>query len=183
MFEPTDASSFWASNGNSEKGLHRRNGKIAYFCTLKSFKMGKLAFILQFILSVFPADALENRRHIHVVRRGSKIMNIGTNSTKALTKYLPERRFVLNISNKGESIMCKFKDTTLGIKKLDFSLKRGAMAVFLTDGRVVIVPVSMFPDIKRLTKAQREDYMIMDDQYFSFENLSRIFSVKDVLSC
>lgn len=79
--------------------------------------------------------------------------------------------------------MCKFKDTTLGIKKLDFSLKRGATAVFLTDGRVVIVPVSMFPDIKRLTKAQREDYMIMDDQYFSFEKLSRIFSVKDVLSC
>ena len=79
--------------------------------------------------------------------------------------------------------MCKFKDTTLGIKKLDFSLKRGTMAVFLTDGRVVIVPISMFPDIKRLSKAQREDYMIMDDQYFSFESLSRIFSVKDVLSC
>ncbi len=77
--------------------------------------------------------------------------------------------------------MCKFKDTTLGIKKLDFGLKRGAMAVFLTDGRVVIVPISMFPDIKRLTKAQREDYMIMDDQYFSFEHLSKIFSVKDVL--
>ena len=34
--------------------------------------MGKLAFILSFILSVFPADAGENRRHIHVVRRGSK---------------------------------------------------------------------------------------------------------------
>ena len=79
--------------------------------------------------------------------------------------------------------MCKYKDTDLGIKKLDFSLKRGAMAVYLTDGRVVIVPISMFPDIKRLTKAQREDYMIMDDQYFSFEALSRIFSVKDVLVC
>ncbi len=34
--------------------------------------MGKLAVILYFILSVFPADANENRRHIHVVRRGSK---------------------------------------------------------------------------------------------------------------
>ena len=34
--------------------------------------MGKLAFILRYILSVFPADASENRRHIHVVRRGSK---------------------------------------------------------------------------------------------------------------
>jgi len=77
--------------------------------------------------------------------------------------------------------MCKYKDTNLGIKKLDFGMKRGAMAVFLTDGRVVIVPVSMFPDIKRLSRSQREDYMIMDDQYFSFEGLSKIYSVKDVL--
>lgn len=77
--------------------------------------------------------------------------------------------------------MCKYKDTNLGIKKLDFGMKRGAMAVYLTDGRVVIVPVSMFPDIKRLSRSQREDYMIMDDQYFSFEALSKIYSVKDVL--
>jgi len=77
--------------------------------------------------------------------------------------------------------MCKYKDTNLGIKKLDFNIKRGNMAVFLTDGRIVIVPVSMFPDIKRLSKSQREDYMIMDDQYFSFDALSKIYSVKDVL--
>ena len=77
--------------------------------------------------------------------------------------------------------MCKYKDTDLGIKKLDFGMKRGMMAVYLTDGRIVIVPVSMFPDIKRLSRAQREDYMILDDQYFSFEAMSRIYSVKDVL--
>ena len=77
--------------------------------------------------------------------------------------------------------MCKFKDTNLGIKKLDFNVKRGAMAAYLTDGREVIVPVSMFPDIKRLSRKQREECMIMDDQYFSFEDLSRIYSVKDLL--
>ncbi len=77
--------------------------------------------------------------------------------------------------------MCKYKDTNLGIKKLDFNVKRGAMAAFLTDGREVIVPVSMFPDIKRLNRRQREDWMIMDDQYFTFEALSRIYSVKDLL--
>ena len=49
--------------------------------------------------------------------------------------------------------MCKFKDTNLGIKT----------------------------DIKHLTKKQREEWMIMDDQYFSFEALSRIYSVKDLL--
>ena len=77
--------------------------------------------------------------------------------------------------------MCKYKDTNLGIKKLDFKKKRGTMAVYLTDGREVIVPISMFPDIKHLTLKQREDWMIMDDQYFSFEAMSKIYSIKDVL--
>ena len=77
--------------------------------------------------------------------------------------------------------MCRFKDTNLGIKKLDFNVKHGAMATYLTDGREIIVPVSMFPDIKHLTRKQREEWMIMDDQYFSFEALSKIFSVKDLL--
>ena len=77
--------------------------------------------------------------------------------------------------------MCKFKDTTLGIKKLDFNVKRGAMAAYLTDGREVIVPVSMFPDIKRLSRKEREDWMIMDDQYFSFEHMTRVYSVLDLL--
>ncbi len=77
--------------------------------------------------------------------------------------------------------MCKYKDTTLEIKKLDFNVKRGAMAVFLTDGREVIVPVKMFPEMKNMSKKQREDYMIMDDQYFSFDAISKIFSVKDIL--
>jgi len=77
--------------------------------------------------------------------------------------------------------MCKFKDTNLGIKKLDFNVKRGAMAAYLTDGREIIVPLSMFPDIKHLTRKQREEWMIMDDQYFSFEALSKIYSVKDLL--
>ena len=77
--------------------------------------------------------------------------------------------------------MCKYKDTNLGIKKLDFKVKRGTMAAYLTDGREIIVPVSMFPDIKRLSRKQREDYMIMDEQYFSFEALRRIYSVKDLL--
>ena len=51
--------------------------------------------------------------------------------------------------------MCKFKDTTLGIKKLDFNVKRGAMAAYLTDGREIIVPVSMFPDVSTIEDAKR----------------------------
>ena len=44
--------------------------------------MGKLMFLLYFILSVFPADATENRRHIHVVRRGSKNSHRGDTVAK-----------------------------------------------------------------------------------------------------
>ena len=49
--------------------------------------------------------------------------------------------------------MCKYKDTNIGIKKIDFGVKRGYMAFYLTDSRIVIVPVSMFPEVKRLTKS------------------------------
>lgn len=77
--------------------------------------------------------------------------------------------------------MCKYNDTNLGIKKLDFGVKRGMMAVYLTDGRVVLIPVGKFPDIKRMTAKQREDWMIVDEQYFTFEHDSRIYFVKDVL--
>ncbi len=55
------------------------------------------------------------------------------------------------------------------------------MAVYLTDGREVLVPISLFPDIKRLSSAQREDWMVLDDQFFTFDATSRIYSVKDVL--
>ena len=44
--------------------------------------MGKLAFILCFILSVYPADRYENRRHIHVVKRGSKKSHKGDTVAK-----------------------------------------------------------------------------------------------------
>ena len=42
--------------------------------------------------------------------------------------------------------MCKMKDVNVGIKKLDFTGHRGKMAVYLTDGREIIVPLSFFPD-------------------------------------
>lgn len=77
--------------------------------------------------------------------------------------------------------MCKLKDTDLGIRKLVFGEKRGKMAVYLTDGREVLVPISLFPDIKRMSRAQREDWMVLDDQFFTFDATSRIYSVKDVL--
>ena len=78
--------------------------------------------------------------------------------------------------------MCKMKDVNVGIKKLDFTGYRGKMVVYLTDGRELIVPLSLFPDIKHLSVKDREEWMILDDQYFTFNHLSKVYSVKDIMS-
>ena len=78
--------------------------------------------------------------------------------------------------------MCKYKDTNVGIRKLSFKEKKAMMAVYLTDGREVLVPVSNFKDIRYLPIKDRENWFILDDQFFTFEKLSKIYSVKDVLN-
>lgn len=77
--------------------------------------------------------------------------------------------------------MCKIKGVTLGIKDLNFTSHRGKMSARLTDGREVIVPVSFFPDIQHLSVKERNKWMILDDQYFTFENMTRVYSVLDLL--
>src|SRR5574344_2044121 len=53
--------------------------------------MGKILYFLCFILSVFPTDANENRRHIHVTRRGSKKAHIGDTVAKIWIEKNGER--------------------------------------------------------------------------------------------
>ena len=77
--------------------------------------------------------------------------------------------------------MCRINNITTTIKNLDFSQKRGKMAVYFSDGRELIVPLSMFPDIKKLPLKDREDWMILDDQFLTFEKLSKVYSITDLL--
>ena len=77
--------------------------------------------------------------------------------------------------------MCKIPNVKIGIKDMDFTSYRGKFSVSLTDGRVIIVPVSMFPDIQHMSVKRRNEWMILDDQYFSFEHMTRIYSVLDLL--
>ena len=77
--------------------------------------------------------------------------------------------------------MCKIPNVTLGIKSLDFTVQRGNFSAKLADGREIIDPVSMFPDIQHLSVKRRNEWMILDDQYFTFEHMSRIYSVLDLL--
>lgn len=77
--------------------------------------------------------------------------------------------------------MCKMSDINVGIKRLNFTGFRGKMAAFLTDGREIIVTLSFFPDIKQLSVKEREKWIILDDQFFSFERLSKVYSIKDLM--
>ena len=55
------------------------------------------------------------------------------------------------------------------------------MIVFFTDGRELIVPISFFPDIKELSVKERNKWMILDDQFFTFESMSKVYSISDLL--
>ncbi len=77
--------------------------------------------------------------------------------------------------------MCKLTNTKIGITKLDFTTYRGKMAVHLTDGREVIVPLSLYPEIRRLSLKERSHWIILDDQFFTFEKLSNVFSIADIM--
>ena len=77
--------------------------------------------------------------------------------------------------------MCKIEGVKLGIKDLNFKAHRGKMLVRLTDGREVLIPENFFPDIKQMPVKEREKWMVLDDQYFTFENMTRVYSVFDLL--
>ena len=77
--------------------------------------------------------------------------------------------------------MCKIPDLSVEIKSLDFNM-RGKFSVTLTDGRQIIVPVKMFPDIKGMSIKQRNEWMILDHQYFTFEHMTRVYSILDIMT-
>ncbi len=77
--------------------------------------------------------------------------------------------------------MCKIPNVELGIRDLNFTALRGKFIARLTDGREIIIPVSMFPDISKMSVKERDKWMILDDQYFTFEHMSRVYSILDLL--
>lgn len=185
------------------------NGKSTIFAQ-NSMSMGKLLFYLDYILSVLPTELDDPRHPIHVIKKGSGkahrgdtvakiwIAEDGKKKIEAEWSELPPEdetniRALISLNWSGliaeidlmkirlNIIHDKFKDTKTEIRKLDFNRKRGMMAVFLTDGREVLVPVSLFPEIKELRMKQREDYIIMDGQFFSFAATTEIYSIADVL--
>ena len=61
--------------------------------------------------------------------------------------------------------MFRIKKINIGIKSLDFSGHQGKLCAVLTDGRVILVPISFFPDLKKWSVKERENLMILDDKF------------------
>ena len=66
------------------------------------------------------------------------------------------------------------------IKKLTFT-HRGKMDVYLADGRAIIVPLTWFPSIKKLSSQQREHWYVMPSGLFSFDDCQEVFHIEQVL--
>ena len=65
------------------------------------------------------------------------------------------------------------------IKNVSFPM-RGKMQVLLEDGRIIIVSVSKFPSVKKLSMAQRKKWYILGNG-FSFEDSDEVIHIEQIL--
>jgi len=67
------------------------------------------------------------------------------------------------------------------IKNIKFEHK-GKISVCLSDGRIIIVPLSYFPTIKKLSSIQRKKWQILDGVGFTFEDTDELFHLSRVFN-
>jgi len=70
--------------------------------------------------------------------------------------------------------------TTPIIQSVNFK-ERGRMNVVLKDGRVLSVPLSAFPPIKKLSVAQRKKFSIVNDAAVLFHEADEVYHLQDFL--
>jgi len=63
----------------------------------------------------------------------------------------------------------------------NISFERGKMHLHLKDGRIVMVPLSFFPSIKKLTTNQRTHWQIIDQEGFTFVDSDEVYHIEQVL--
>ncbi len=68
----------------------------------------------------------------------------------------------------------------MAIAKLDFDAV-GKISITLDDGRVLIVPLKYFPELKRLPKEKRMKYTIVDDRTVLFRYSDNVYHLEDFL--
>jgi len=72
-----------------------------------------------------------------------------------------------------------FWNTTPQIQKIAFNV-RGKISVYLSDGRVIIAPLSNFPSIKKLSLKQRKKWYLFGNG-FSFDDCTEVYHIEQIL--
>jgi len=72
------------------------------------------------------------------------------------------------------------KNSTLIVKEMRFD-KVGKINISLKDGRVFIIPIKYFPELKKLPIEKRKKYTIVDDRTILFSNLNSVYHLEDFI--
>lgn len=72
-----------------------------------------------------------------------------------------------------------FVNVSSRIKAVSFPI-RGKVQVSLIDGRIIIMPVSAFPSIKKLSLRQRKKWYLFGNG-FSFDDCDEVYHIEQIL--
>ncbi len=59
--------------------------------------------------------------------------------------------------------------------------EKGKMNVRLIDGRIIVVPLSRFPEIKKLDSAQRKKWQVLSGVGFTFDDCDEVYHIEQIL--
>jgi hypothetical protein len=72
------------------------------------------------------------------------------------------------------------KNKTMSIDKIRFNVP-GKITIILQDGRIIIVPLKYFPELKRLSVEKRKKYTIVDDRTILFAYANSVYHLEDFI--
>ena len=72
------------------------------------------------------------------------------------------------------------KNTKVCIEKINFDLL-GKISLKLEDGRLIIVPLKYFPELKKLSVDKRKKYTIVDDRTILFTYSDNVYHLEDFM--
>ncbi|MCY7361114.1 MAG: DUF2442 domain-containing protein [Ignavibacteria bacterium] len=74
----------------------------------------------------------------------------------------------------------ELKNKTMCIEKIFFDTP-GKITLKLEDGRIIIIPLKYFPEIKKLSVDKRRKYTIVDDRTILFSYLNSVYHLEDFI--
>ena len=58
---------------------------------------------------------------------------------------------------------------------------KGKIVLYLVDGRIIIIPLNKFPEIEKLSLAQKRKYKTLAGMGLMFEDLDTVFQISDFI--